>query len=58
MQHTFFQKLILVVLAGALVAGAYVGVYKGIIEGADQAVNGSHAKPGVKATPAPTPRRF
>ena len=58
MQHTFFQKLILVILAGAFVAGAYVVVYKGIIEGADKAVNGGYAKPGTKATPAPTPRRF
>jgi hypothetical protein len=58
MQHTFIQKLILVMLAGAIVAGFYVWVYKGIIVGADQAVNGSHRKPGTVSTPAPTPRRF
>ena len=58
MQHTFLQKLILVMLAGALVAGAYVYVYEGIIVGADQAVNGGYKKPGTHATPAPTPRRF
>ena len=59
MQHTFLQKLVLVMLAGAVVAGFYVGVYKGIIVGADQAVNGGYAKPGsVHAAPAATPRRF
>ena len=58
MQHTFLQKLILVILAGALVAGAYEVVYKGIVVGADQAVNGGYAKPGTHATPKPTPRRF
>ena len=58
MQHTFLQKLVLVILAGALVAGFYVVVYKGIIVGSDQAVNGGHVQPGHHATPAPTPRRF
>lgn len=54
MQHTFFQKLILVILAGALAAGVYVYVYEGIILGGDKAVNGGFQK----ATPAPAKRRF
>ena len=52
MQHTFSQKFILVVLAGALVAAAYVYVYKNI-DKADQAVNGGYATP----TPRPIPAR-
>lgn len=58
MQHTFFQKLVLAALAGALVAAAYVYVYKGIIVSADESLNGKYRKPGTVATPAPTPRRY
>ncbi|MEI7958718.1 MAG: hypothetical protein WCI40_06385 [Verrucomicrobiota bacterium] len=54
MQHTFSQKLILVVIAAALAAGGYVYVYKKILLGADHAVNGAYKQ----ATPAPTPRRY
>lgn len=56
MQHTFFQKLILTALAGALVAVFYVYVYEGIILGADKAVDGSFSKPAAAARA--TPRRF
>lgn len=56
MQHTFFQKLMLVVLAGAITAGAYVVVYKGLILGAEKSIND-----GYKAVPSYTkklpPRR-
>jgi|GEM_PF-2668368 len=58
MHHSFFQKLILVVLAGALTAGAYEVVYKGIVVGAENAINGGYKVPGEKVTPRPTPRRF
>ena len=51
MQHTFTQKILLVVFAAALTAGGYVFVWKKIIQGADQAVNGGYKK----ATPAATP---
>lgn len=53
MQHTFFQKLILVVLLAALAAGGYVYVYEKMILGADQAINGGYKNP----TPMPTPKR-
>ena len=58
MQHTFLQKLVLAVLAGALVAAAYVYVYQGIIVNADESLNGKYRKPGAVTTPAPTPRRY
>lgn len=45
MHHTFFQKLILTVLAGALTAGAYELVYKGLILGAEQSINGGYKVP-------------
>ncbi len=45
-------------LAGAFVAVGYVYVYKGIIVGADEAVNGGYSNSGIHATPRPTPRRF
>ena len=55
MQHTFTQKLILVLLLAALTAGAYVIVYKKIIVGSEQAINAGYKTP----TPAPahTPLR-
>ena len=56
MQHTFFQKLILMVLAGAVAASTYVFVYKGMILGADKAINGGYKNP--HSMPAPTPRRY
>jgi len=57
MQHTFIQKLLLVVLAGAITAGVYVGIYKGIILGADQSINGGYKKAAPAHTPVPH-RRF
>ena len=49
MQATFFQKLLLSVIAGA-VFGGLVEFYKTFIEGADQALNGraksGHSAPG------------
>ncbi|MEI6562250.1 MAG: hypothetical protein WCO68_09230 [Verrucomicrobiota bacterium] len=57
MQHTFTQKFLLVVLAAFLAAGGYVFVWKKIILGADQAVNGSYKKPAASSTPA-VKRRF
>ena len=59
MQHSFFQKLILVVLAGALVAGVYVYVYKGIIVSSMDSVYGGYSTSSSgPATPRPTPRRY
>ena len=55
MQHTFFQKLILIVLAGAFAAGFYVFVYKGLILGAEQSVNSGY-KPSIPM-PLHTPTR-
>ena len=51
MQHTFSQKLLLVLLAAVLTAGAYVIVYKKMIVGADQSINGGYKKPGPTVTP-------
>ena len=48
MHATFFQKLILSVIAGA-VFGGLVEFYKTFIEGADQALNGK-TKSGYSAT--------
>jgi len=56
MQNSFFQKLILVILAGAVAAGIFE-FYKGFVVGAMDSVNGGYAKPGAH-TPKPTPRRF
>jgi len=53
MQHTFSQKLILVVLAAAIAAGGYVFVYKKLIVGAEQSINAGYKNP----TPSPTPKR-
>ncbi|MEI8233500.1 MAG: hypothetical protein WCH57_02310 [Verrucomicrobiota bacterium] len=44
MQHTFFQKLTLVVLASALAAGFYVFFYEKMVVGADQCLNGGYPK--------------
>jgi len=55
MGHSFLQKLILVVLAGAMMAGL-VEFYKTFVSGADQALNGAYQKPA--ETPVPTPRKF
>ena len=57
MQHTFTQKFLLVVFAAFLAAGGYVFVWKKLILGADQAVNGGYKKPTPASTPA-TKRRF
>ncbi len=56
MRHTFFQKLILVILAGAATAGLYE-FYRTFVVGAMDAVNGGYEQPGER-TPQPTPRRF
>ena len=57
MQHSFLQKLVMVILAGALVAGGYEFVYKGIIVGADKALNGDYKKTtGTHTTPTPKRR--
>jgi hypothetical protein len=42
----------LVLLAAALTAGAYVFVWKKIILGAEQSINAGYKKPGATATPA------
>jgi hypothetical protein len=52
MQHSFFQKLILVLLAAALVAAGYVYLYKDFLLSAAQSVN---AAPAAKATPTAIP---
>ena len=57
MQHTFFQKLILMVLASALAAGFYVVVYEKIIVGANESINGAY-QTTESHTPRPTPRRY
>jgi len=57
MQHSFLQKLVMVILAGALVAGGYEFVYKGIILGADKALNGEYKKTASPHT-KPTPKRY
>jgi len=51
MQHTFTQKFLLVVLAAALTAGAYVIVYKKIIVGAEQSINAGYKHPSAAPTP-------
>jgi len=57
MQNSFFQRLILVILAGAAAAGLFE-FYKEFVVGSMQAVNGGYAPAGSHATPRPTPRRF
>ena len=55
MQHSFIQKLILVIIAGAVTAGVFE-FYKGFIVNSMEAVNGNQRPGRVVATP--TPRRF
>ncbi len=55
MRHSFFQKLILVVLAGAIAAGLFE-FYKEFVVGGMEAVNGGYEIG--PHTPAPTPRRY
>ena len=50
MQDGFFQKVVLAMIAGALLAGL-VEFYKNFITGADNALNGSH--PHVQMHPPP-----
>ena len=50
MQDGFFQKVVLAMIAGAVLAGL-VEFYKNFITGADAALNGSH--PHVQMHPAP-----
>jgi hypothetical protein len=57
MQHTFFQKLILTILAGAVTAGLFE-FYKTFVLGGMEAVNGGYQTTHAVVTPAPTPRRF
>lgn len=57
MQNSFLQKLVLVILAGALTAGLYE-FYKTFVEGGMNAVNGGYTIPGAHSTPRPTPRRY
>ena len=57
MQNSFFQKLLLAILAGALTAGLYE-FYKEFVDGGMKAVNGGYSTPGAPRTPKPTPRRF
>lgn len=58
MHHSFLQKLLLVVFAGFVAATVYVVVYKWMILGADQAVNGGYKPATSKAAAKSTPRRF
>jgi hypothetical protein len=53
MQHTFIQKLFLVLLAAAAVAAAYVYLYEDFILSAQRSVNST---PLPKNTPADTSR--
>ncbi len=41
MQNGFFQKVVLCMIIGAVMAG-FVEFYKNFVEGADQALNGNH----------------
>ena len=51
MQDGFFQKVVLAMIAGALLAGL-VEFYKNFITGADNALNGSHRHVQMHPTPA------
>ena len=53
MQHSFFQKLMLVVLASFFAAGFYVFFYEKMIVGTDQCLNGAYKKtsPSARRTP-------
>lgn len=57
MHNSFFQRLILVILAGAIAAGLFE-FYKEFVVGSMEAVNGGYNTTHVNATPRPTPRRF
>jgi len=57
MHNSFIQKLILVIVAGALTAGLFE-FYKHFIVGSMDAINGGYSTPGTHATPRPTPRRY
>ena len=54
MQDGFFQKLTLSIIVAACLAGL-VEFYKTFIEGADQALNGTHAKVHMHINPPPKP---
>ena len=57
MHHSFVQKIVMVIVAGALAAGLFE-FYRVMIDGADQALNGKYSPAGQHSTPRPTPRRF
>ncbi len=58
MQNSFFQKLILVILAGAATAGVYE-FYRMFVVGGMESVNPGYTQSSKqKPTPRPTPRRF
>ncbi|MCX6966795.1 MAG: hypothetical protein NTZ46_03280 [Verrucomicrobia bacterium] len=56
MRDSFFQKFLLVVFLAALTAGGYVVVYKKLIVGADESINGGYKKPAAISPAAK--RRF
>jgi len=55
MQNSFFQKLIMTIIAGALAAGFYE-FYRVFVEGSMRTVGSSYTEPA--PYPTPTPRRF
>ncbi len=59
MSHSFFQRLILVILAGAVAAGLFE-FYKEFVIGSMESVNGGYKTSHVVVggTPRPAPRRF
>jgi len=57
MQHSFFQKLILAILAGLLAAGLYE-FYREFVVGSMTSVNGKHRLPGQERAATATPRRY
>jgi len=56
MQNSFFQKLVLVVIAGALTAGV-VEFYKVFVVGGMESSK-SRQQLQAEAEPSPTPRRY
>ncbi len=52
MQDGFFQKVMLSMIAGLVVAG-FVEFYKTFVSGADDALNGSHRHVQMHPTPKP-----
>ncbi len=56
MQNSFFQKLILVILAGFVTAVLFE-FYKTFVDGGMKAVNGGY-ETSAPRTPKPGPRRF